>query len=178
MLTYTLLALANAVWREDGTSGLDYGDEERTAEERSVAARVASCLGRLLRLLRGEPVRDWCEVEELEECLALVQGELVENAPAGEGPELLDAAEEEWQPELVRLGDKEGLTVARARTSGGVASFATEDGPVAAYVYKARNPDVASGWGGRVPGGAGGARSQRLSGAGRDADRQVRSDGG
>lgn len=126
VLTYRLLALVELSWRPDGSSGLDYDDEARTAEERRLAADVGSGLASLVGLLQGAPVRDWAETGELVECATLLGGD-------GDG---------EWEPELVRLGPHQGVTVARQQTAGGVATFETAEGTVTASVYKGRSPDV------------------------------------
>lgn len=126
VVSYGLLALVNLAWREEGSNGLDYPSEERSGTEQWVAGRVTTGLGQLLGLLRREPVRTWDVVGDLEACLGMLSEE----------------TQEEWAPEIVRLGKSEGLTVARETTSSGVASFSTPEGTITAYVYKARNPDV------------------------------------
>lgn len=53
----------------------------------------------------------------------------------------------EWEQEVVRLGQAQGVTVLRGFSSGGQVVFSAQDdgvlgGDVVASVYKARNPDV------------------------------------
>lgn len=125
-LTHRALALVERAKRPDGTNGLDYDEEDRTATERGVAAEVAGCLEQLVGLLRVTPRREWSEVEELAECAALLD----------------EGGAEEWEPELLQLSGEWGLTVARQRAVGGVVSFETAAGVVTGRVHKAREPEV------------------------------------
>jgi hypothetical protein len=57
-------------------------------------------------------------------------------------PALLAGGGEHWEPEIIRLGQRDGLTVERRVTSDGIVVFTVAEGAVSAEVYKARGPDV------------------------------------
>ncbi len=122
--------LCTALWREDeGRSALDYDDEGRTVGENLLKRRVVYLANGLFRLLNDVPVREYPEAAEL--------GELVEALCTDE--------DRSWQPQMVKLGNDEGVTVECRRTSAGVAVFDLAEGQVEANVYKARDPDVVLG---------------------------------
>ncbi len=119
--------LCAALWRaEEERSALDYDDEQRTAQENVLKRRMVYLAHGFLSLLESKPQRDWRGVAELEELV----GRLTTNE---------DTA---WQPELVKLGGEQGITVEHQRTSDGMALFDMPEGQVEAHIFKAREPDV------------------------------------
>jgi hypothetical protein len=112
--------------RPDGSNALDYEDEDRNTTENLYKAQVVRLVDWLIRLLDTKPVRTCQEKTELNEILMALQ--TTENT--------------DWHPEIVKLGNKYGITVELAQANSGTASFATADGIIIAYVYKARTPDV------------------------------------
>ena len=126
VLSYALMALINLGWRDDLTHCLDYEEEDRTSDEQWIKRQVVVCLSQWLRLLRQPPARTWDEVTELEKTLGVLQA----------------AEDSDWEPEIVKLGSSQGITVERQKTVNGVASFAAPEGNVTAYVYKALEPAV------------------------------------
>ncbi len=112
--------------RPDGSNALDYEDEDRNTTENLYKAQVVRLVDWLIRLLDTKPVRTCQEKTELNEILTALQTS--ENT--------------DWHAEIIRLGGKYGITVELAQANSGTASFATADGIIIAYVYKARTPDV------------------------------------
>ncbi len=126
ILCRSVLAYAAALDRGDGTNALDYEDADRSAWEGQCKRAIVGLIASLVARLGSEPVRTWPEVAELQAILS----------------DLTTTEDTTWRREIVRLGAARGMTIERAQTVGGVASFSTPGGSVSASVHKARNPDV------------------------------------
>lgn len=124
--SYVLLAVVAALERPDGMNGLEYDAEQRTSSEESLKQQAVVVGDQLLALLWGEPVRGWDEVATLAEALAALRAE----------------EDSDWAAEVIGLGGRRGLAIARA-SSGATVTFETADGAIAADVLKAREPDEA-----------------------------------
>lgn len=112
--------------RADGTNALDYDEDSRTPSEQFYKREIVQLLNCLVGRLRAEPMRTGTEVEKLEEILQ----------------RLRTTEDLSWEPEIIQLGQRTGITVARARTEQGVAELETPGGTMVARVLKAASPDV------------------------------------
>lgn len=126
ILCRNILLLTHVLDRGDGTNALDYEDGDRTTFEQHYKRQLVGLIATLLQRLNAEPQRTWPEVVELAGILA----------------DLTTTEDTSWRREIVRLGQAQAATIARATTQGGVAAFDTPGGTVSACVYKARTPDV------------------------------------
>ncbi len=127
LVSYALLMIIAVLWRPDGSNALDYDDAQRTSDENFFKRKTVHLLSWYLALLAQEPVRTWPEVSTLAQCLQA----------------LSTSEETDWSGEIIELGGKRGLTVDRTHVAGGLASFVTPEGTASAYVYRAKDPDVA-----------------------------------